>query len=78
MSDCAVHNEPAEPNGRCNCVVRNYYDENTRPAQLLVCPDCGNWDPNYGSTGCDNCEKYGEDFYPIRYWKYLGISAIKQ
>lgn len=78
LSDCAVHNEPAEPNGRCNCIIQYCWSGEYRPANCLVCPKCGGYDYNYGETGCDICEIYGEDYKPIPYWKYLAIKAIKE
>ena len=58
-SDCAVHNEPAYPKGKCNCwwlisgedvaIIRAALGDCTHEANYLNCED---WPPGSGCSGC--------------------------
>ncbi len=66
---------------------KNIYDALGRPdlkpltkeeLETKVCAGCGCRDSNYGDTGCDVCELYGENFELIEKWKYEWIRTIKK
>jgi len=66
-SDCSTYNEPAYPNGECDC--GGYLAEQEPVASVLPCPFCGDNKPTVfeGSTFrwrvavCNNCGAYAPE-----------------
>lgn len=57
-SDCAVHNEPAEPNGKCTCgVLIGSEDQGFKVAKATVYYDSGTSEPGKSKqlVGCPFC-----------------------
>ena len=71
-SDCAVHNEPAFPNGECSCwwlvsgetvaKVQAALQASTHAVNDLNCED---WPPGYGCDGCRGAEERREALHWI-------------